>query len=262
LSSLFFSSDGYQPPGLQNFYLPPLFDSVPWLVKSIVLVTLSVVVILAFFLIASRRRAVVPGRLQFAGELVYGFTRDAIGRDVIGSADFAPFVPLLVTLFSFIMVNNLFGIIPLLQFPTTSKIAYPLVLAVISWVTFNYIGIKRQGFFGYFKNMMFLPGVPTWIHPILAPIELLSTIVVRPLSLTLRLFANMFSGHLLLLVFVTGTEYLLIEMSNPLLKAAGAAAGGMTVVLTFYEVFVELFQAYIFTLLTALYIAGAVGEGH
>jgi F-type H+-transporting ATPase subunit a len=185
-----------------------------------------------------------------------------MGRDVIGSKDFKPFVPLLFTLFTFILVNNLYGIFPFISFPPMAKIAYPMVLALISLVVFNYVGIKRQGFIPYFRNMMFIPGVPVFIYPLLAPIELLSTLVIRPLSLTLRLFANMFSGHLLLLVFITGSQYLMFEVANPLLKVAGAATGIMAVVLTFYELFVEVFQAYIFTLLTALYITGAVSEDH
>ena len=256
------ADEGYVPPGLHDLYPPPLFDAIPWLIKSIVLVAISVVIILAFFLAATRRPALVPSRLQFTGELVYSFVRNSMGRDVIGSKDYKRFVPLLFTLFTFILVNNLYGILPFVSFPPMAKIAFPMVLAIISLVVFNYVGIKRQGFVPYFRNMMFIPGVPVFIYPLLAPIELLSTLVIRPLSLTLRLFANMFSGHLLLLVFITGSQYLMLEVANPLLKVAGAATGVMAVVLTFYELFVEVFQAYIFTLLTALYITSAISEDH
>lgn len=256
------SGEGYVPPGVNDLYPPPIFDAVPWLVKPIVLVALSVVIIIGFLLSATRRPALVPGRLQFTGELVYGFVRNSLARDVIGSRDYKPFVPYLFALFMFILVNNLYGILPLISFPPMAKIGFPMVLALISLVVFNTVGIKRQGFVPYFKNMMFIPGVPVFVYPLLAPIELLSTIVIRPLSLTLRLFANMFSGHLLLLVFITGSEYLMLEVANPLLKVAGAATGVLYVGLTFYELFVQVFQAYIFTLLTALYIAGATSEGH
>ena len=142
-----------------------------------------------------------------------------------------------------------------------AKIGYPMVLAIIVLFVYNIVGIRRQGFVPYFKNMMFIPGVPVYVYPLLAPIELLTNLVIRPFSLTLRLFANMFSGHMLLLVFVTGTSYLLLDGSNLFLRGAGVFTGAMTIVLTFYELFVEIFQAYIFTLLTALYIAGAT-EGH
>ena len=250
------------PPGVQEFYLPPPFDAIPWLTKPILLVMLSVVIIVVFLHLASRKRAVVPSRMQFAGELVYGFVRDGIARDTIGSKDYKRFVPLLFAMFVFIMVNNLYGILPVVYFPPMAKIGFPLVLAVVSLIVFNVVGIRKQGFFPYFKNMMFIPGVPAYIYPLLAPIELLTALIIRPFTLTLRLFANMFAGHMLLLVFIVGAEYMLIEATSPLLNVAGVFTGALAIGLTFYEIFVELFQAYIFTLLTALYIAGATGDGH
>jgi F-type H+-transporting ATPase subunit a len=256
------AGEGFHPPGVQEFYLPAAFDSIPWLVKPIMLVMLSVVIIVVFLHLSSRKQAVVPSRMQYAGELVYGFVRNGIARDTIGSKDYQKFVPLLFAMFTFIMVNNLYGIIPVVYFPPMAKIGFPLVLAVISLVVFNVVGIRKQGFFPYFKNMMFIPGVPVYIYPLLAPIELLTALIIRPFTLTLRLFANMFAGHMLLLVFITGSEYMLLEAANPLLKGAGVFTGALAVGLTFYEIFVELFQAYIFTLLTALYIAGATGDGH
>jgi F-type H+-transporting ATPase subunit a len=109
---------------------------------------------------------------------------------------------------------------------------------------------------------MFIPGVPKFIYPILAPIELLTILFIRPFTLTLRLFANMFAGHMLLLVFMTGAQYMLIDVANPALKAAGLLTGVVAVVMSLFELFVAIFQAYIFALLTALYISGAVNEGH
>jgi len=260
LSATILAEEGYTPPGVHELYLPSLFDGLPWVVKPFLLVCLSVIIIVAFFHLATRRKAMVPSRLQFAGEVTYSFVRDSIGRDVIGSKDYQKFVPLLFALFTFILVNNLFGITPLVSFPPMAKIGYPMVLAIIVLVVFNVVGIRKQGFVAYLRGMRCVPGVPKFVYPLLAPIELISTVLIRPLSLTLRLFANMFAGHLLLLVLITGTEYLLIE-GAPLLKAMGLLTGAITVVLTFYELFVEVFQAYIFTLLTALYIAGA-SDGH
>lgn len=256
------AGEGYEPPGVNEFYLPPVWDAVTWFVKPILLVMLSVVIIVVLLHLSSRKKSLVPSRMQFAGEMTYGLVRNGIARDTIGSQEYAKFVPLLFAMFSFILVNNLFGIIPILYFPPMAKIGFPLVLAVISLFVFNIYGIRRQGFIPYFKNMMFIPGVPVYIYPLLAPIELLTALIIRPFTLTLRLFANMFAGHMLLLVFITGSEYMLLEASGPLLKGAGIFTGAMAVGLTFYEIFVEFFQAYIFTLLTALYIAGATGEGH
>lgn len=255
-------ADGYVPPGVPEVFPPAIFDQVGWFTKAILLVSLSVVILVAFWLAAVRKPAIVPSRMQFTGELVYDFVRNGIGRDIIGSRDYMTFVPLLLSLFSFILVNNVFGITPFVSLPPMAHIAFPMVLALIVLVVYNVVGIRRQGFGRYFKDVMFIPGVPAFVYPILAPIELLTILFIRPFTLTLRLFANMFAGHLLLLVFVTGAEYMLFEVANPALKAAGLLTGVVALVMTLFELFVEIFQAYIFALLTALYISGAVNEGH
>jgi len=256
------ADNGYVPPTSHEVFPPGIFDSVAWFTKPILLVCISVLLIVGIFMTMTRKKAVVPSRGQFAGELVYDFVRNGIGRDLIGSKDFRPFVPLLFALFTFILVNNLFGVTPLVSFPPMAHIAFPMVLALIVLVVYNTVGIRRVGFGPYFRDIMFIPGVPKFVYPILAPIELLTVLFIRPFTLTLRLFANMFAGHMLLLVFVTGAEYLLIEVANPLLKGAGLLTGVVALVMTFFELFVEIFQAYIFALLTALYIGGAVSEGH
>lgn len=253
---------GYTPPDTHDVFPPALFEQVGWLTKPVLLVCLSLVLIMGFFWGATRRASLVPSRLQFTGELVYDFVRNSMGRDVIGSRDFLPFVPFLTALFTFIMVNNLFEITPFISFPPMSHIAYPAVLAIIVLFVYNIAGIRRHGFVAYFRDVMFIPGVPKFIYPLLSPIELLTILVIRPFTLAVRLFANMFAGHMLLLVFMTGAEYLLVEVANPALKAAGLLTGGVAIIMTFFEIFVSIFQAYIFALLTALYIGGAVSEGH
>ena len=262
MSGLIVAGEGYVPPSTQDVFPPALFDAAPWFAKAALLVVISVVIVAGFFFLSTRKRALVPSRLQFASEGLYSFVRDGIGRDVIGAKDVQPFVPLLVALFTFILVNNLFGVTPFVAFPPMAHIAYPLVLAVIVLFVYNYVGIRRHGFVAYFKGIMFIPGVPWFVYFILTPIELLTVLLIRPFTLSLRLFANMFAGHMLLLVFVTGAEYLLVEVANPALKAAGVFTGAVAVVMTLFELFVEIFQAYIFTLLAALYIGGAVSEGH
>lgn len=247
----------FTPPSSRDFELPPIFAGVT---KPMVLVLLAAVLVAVFFYLSARRAAVVPGKLQFAGEGVYGFVRNGVARDVIGEHDFLKYVPYLVTLFTFILVNNVFGIVPLIQFPAMSRIAFPTVLAIITWLVFNYVGIRRAGLFRYFKDMMFPPGVPKPVYVLLAPIEFVSTVLVRPLTLALRLFANMFAGHLLLLVFVLGGEHLL--ESGGLLSVVSIPAFLLGIVLTFFEFLVQVLQAYIFTLLTALYIAGSLAEEH
>jgi len=249
----------FVPPGTKDFDLPPIFGENAFTTKPIFLVFLSVIVISAFFIAASRKAAIVPSKMQFAGESVYAFVRNDLAKDVIGH-DFLRFVPYLFTLFTFILVNNLFGIVPLLQFPAMSHVGFPYVLAIFTFLVFHYVGIRKQGFYKYIKEIMFMPGVPKAAYILITPLEILTFFLVRPLTLSLRLFANMFAGHLLLLVFILGGEHLAQGAIG--LKLVSPFAFGIGIVLTFFEFMVQCLQAYIFTLLTALYIAGALADEH
>jgi F-type H+-transporting ATPase subunit a len=251
----------FHSPGPADFEYPPIFGEGTFLTKPMLIIILATVAVAAFFYLAARRAVAVPSKTQFMGESVYGFVRNGIAMDAIGR-DGLKFVPYLATLFAFIVSLNVSGIIPVLQFPPTSRIAIPLFLAVISWVIFNTIGIRRQGFIGYFKNMMFPPGIPWPVYILLAPIELFSTVIIRPLTLTLRLTFNMFAGHLVLLLFILGGEYLVFEKGGLVGIAAGSISLLGSIVLTFFEGFVQILQAYVFVLLTALYIGGAMSEEH
>ena len=163
-------------------------------------------------------------------------------------------------LFMFIYLCNVPGIIPFFQMPATARMAVPMFLALLVWVVFNATGIKHQGLFGYFKNVLFPPGVPKALYILVTPIELISTLVVRPFSLAVRLFANMLAGHITLKVFAG----FVVSMS-----AAGAVgvAGSilpliMTVAMTGLEFLVAFLQAYVFAVLTCMYLNDAVHGGH
>ena len=251
--------EGFTPPSAVDFNLPPIFGDNAFTTKPIFLVFFSVILISVFFILASRKAAIVPSKLQFAGESVYGFVRNDLAKDVIGH-EFMRFVPYLFTLFTFILVNNIFGIVPMLQFPTMSRVSFPYVLAIITFLVFHYVGIRKQGALKYIKEIMFMPGVPKPAYILITPLELLTFFLVRPLTLSLRLFANMFAGHLLLLVFILGGEHLLQGVIG--LKLISPFAFFIGIVLTFFEFMVQCLQAYIFTLLTALYIAGALADEH
>jgi len=251
--------EGFKPPSAVDFNLPPIFGDNPFTTKPIFLVFFSVILISLFFILASRKAAIVPSKLQFAGESVYSFVRNDLAKDVIGH-DFMRFVPYLFTLFTFILVNNIFGIVPMLQFPTMSRVSFPYVLAIITFFVFHYVGVRKQGAFKYIKEIMFMPGVPKAAYILITPLELLTFFLVRPLTLSLRLFANMFAGHLLLLVFILGGEHLLQGVIG--LKLISPFAFFIGIVLTFFEFMVQCLQAYIFTLLAALYIAGALADEH
>ena len=251
--------EGFSPPGAKDFELPPIFGDNSYTTKPIFLVILSVILVSIFFIAASRKALVVPSKLQFAGESVYAYVRNEIGRDIIGH-EFMRFVPYLFTLFTFILTNNIFGIVPILQFPTMSRISFAYVLGIITFAVFHYVGIRHHGIFRYLKDILFMPGVPKPVYILLTPIEIATFFVVRPLTLSLRLFANMFAGHLLLLIFILGGEHLLQGAIG--LKLVSPFAFGFGIAITFFEFLVQCLQAYIFTLLTALYIAGALADEH
>jgi F-type H+-transporting ATPase subunit a len=248
----------FVPPGPRSFVYPALFG---WFTKPMLIIVIATIALAWFLWAASRRAAIVPGKLQYVGESLYGFVRNQVAIDSIGREGIK-YVPYLATLFFFIATLNISGIVPGFQFPVSSRIAIPLFLAVISWLIFNIIGIRRVGFVHYFKNMMFPPGIPWPVYIILAPIELASTFIFRPLTLCLRLTFNMFAGHLVLLLAVGGGEDLLVHTGGLVGYSAGTVSILGAIVLTAFEGFVQLLQAYVFTLLSALYIGGALADEH
>ncbi len=265
-------SEGYTPPGPGDFNLPPVGPDNTFtflgeqmylgVTKPMLMLVLSAVLIFVFFQAASAKRAMVPGKMQYVGEMGYGFVRNQLGRDIIGSKDFMRFVPFLFALFFFVLVNNLFATIPLIQFPTFSRAGLVYGLVLISWLVYNIVGIKAQGgLFAYLKHQTVPPGVSGPMLFLLIPLEFFSNILVRPLTLALRLFANMLAGHILLILFALGGEYLLVH-GEGLVKPVGIVAWLMFIVIAFLELLVQALQAYVFTLLSALYISGAIAEEH
>ncbi len=236
--------EGFVPPSANDFILPPITESIPWLTKPVLLAFLAVIVISVFFILSSRKASTVPSKLQFAGESVYGFIRDGLAKDVLGP-EFMRFVPYLFTLFTFVLVNNIFAIVPMLQFSAMSRVGFPYALAIITYLVYHYVGVKRQGLGHYLKGIAFMPGVPKPIYVLLTPIEIATFFIVRPFTLGLRLFANMFAGHLLLLVFILGGEHLLQGVIG--LKLVSPFAFTMGVLLTFFEFMVQCLQAYIYS---------------
>ena len=253
------AQEDFVPPGVADFFLPPIFGGVD---KAMVLLVLSVLIISVFFVVAARRMQVVPSRFQFIAESIYNFPRNNIAREQLGSEHFRPFIPFFVALFTFILVNNLYGIIPFIQFPTMSHIAFPLAISVlIVYPMWNIVGIRKHGFVGHFKHQLMPPGAPTLVYFLLVPIELFIKFFMNPLTLAIRVFAAMFAGHLLLLVFTLGGEYLLLEAA-PALKPVSIVSWAAVIALTFLEALIQVIQAYIFALLAASYIGQAMAEDH
>lgn len=215
--------------------------------------------IIAFFSSAFRKAQVVPVGAQNVGEAGLEFVEKQIAFPVLGHLSKA-WMPLLTAIFFWVFFLNIMGIIPGIQFPITSRMAIPATLAILVWFIYNGIGVKNQGFFGYLRNTMFPPGVPIFVYFLLAPIEFFSTFIFRPLTLALRLFANMVAGHMLLAVLATATAVFMA--GGPIGKATFFVPGLFGVIMTGFEIFVAFMQAFIITILTAVYIAGAQEAHH
>ncbi|MFS3129924.1 F0F1 ATP synthase subunit A [Nocardioides sp. Bht2] len=264
-------AEGFQAPGPGDFNLPPIGPDKTFeflgqemylgVTKPMLQLVLVAGVVFVFFWAASRKRAMVPSRLQYVGEQGYGFVRNGMARDLIGSKDFLPFVPYLFSLFFFILLNNLLGVIPFFQFPTMSRIGFVYALALISWLVYIGVGIKKHGFLAWLKLMCVPSGVSPAMYPLLIPLEFMSNIIVRPVTLALRLFCNMFAGHMLLILFALGGEYLIMEMSLAY-APVGIVAWLLFGIVTVFEILVQVLQAYVFVLLNAMYIQGSLADEH
>jgi F-type H+-transporting ATPase subunit a len=255
---------GFQAPGLEAFYPKSLVNfSILGVEFSITRITIilwiATLAISGFLALTVRKPQIVPGKLQFLGESSYSLVRDGIARDVVGPRGL-PFAPFLASLFFFILANNLMSIIPFAQISPMSKFGFPLVLALICWIMYIWIGIREQGAGKYFKDILFLPGVPPLMYLLVTPIEVLQNFIVRPFTLAVRLFANMFAGHMLLLVFSLGATYLFTV--GGLSYVFGGISLIMAVVMTFFELLVIFLQAYVFTVLMGTYLNGSIEAEH
>lgn len=255
------NGEGFHPPSILDFFPPAIFQIGSFEFTRINLAQLIATAVLVLILVlGTRRMRVVPGRGQSIVEMGFDFVRGGIAHDLLGRKDGERFVPLLATMFFMILFMNLTGIIPGINIAGTSIIAVPMLLAVISYVTFIYAGIRKSPG-GFFKNALFPSGVPWFLYIIVTPLEFLSTFIIRPVTLTLRLMMNMIVGHLMLVLFFSATQFFFFTMSGwwtPL--GAGTLAFGLA--FTAFEILVGFLQAYVFTILTAVYIQLAVAEEH
>ncbi len=254
------AAEEFVPPSAPDFWQPLLGEGAFAITRSMVVMVLVTIGLAVVMMMATRRLSVVPGRGQFRLEGVYGLVRNAVGRDVIGSAHFKPYIPLLFTLFTLILVNNLMGIIPPVQFPTMSRFGFPLALALGVYIVYLVAGVRRRGLVGFFKNLV-PGGLPFWVVPVVFVLELVTFFITRPLTLSLRLFGNMFAGHILLLLFALCGEYLLLH-GEGLLNLVSIPAFIMFFLFSAFEILIAFLQAYVFILLAALYIAEVYADEH
>jgi F-type H+-transporting ATPase subunit a len=202
----------------------------------------------------------VPGRFQMFGELSLNFVRKSIAHEQLGEKDGDRFLPLLTTIFFIVLGMNITGIVPGLNIAGTSVIGLPIILAGAAYVTFIYAGVKAHGVM-FFKNALFPAGVPKAFYVLVTPIEFLSTFILRPVTLALRLMMNMIAGHLLLVLCFTATHFFVLY-SDGAFKAFGLLTFTFGFVFTLFEILVAFLQAYVFTLLTTVYIQLSLADEH
>lgn len=262
---------GFHVPPLEELFEFPafLFKDNTWLAlnKTGVLYLLSAVIVSALMIGAFKNAKVVPGKLQGAMEAVVDFIREGVVLEVMGPAGLR-YLPLLTSIFLFVWVNNLYEILPFIQFPSTGRMAVPAMLSIMVWFMFILVGIKTQGM-KYFANTIFPPGVPKPIYLLVTPIEIVSNFIVRPLTMSVRLFANMMAGHILLaIIFIAANAFLfdfhdgLIPSFNLKGSPIGLVAAAFGPAMVGFELMVGALQAYIFTILTAVYIGSSMSAEH
>ena len=219
----------------------------------------TVATTLLFWLGTRKKDALVPsGFMQNTAESGIGFVRSQVIMATMGP-DGLGYLPYLSALFFFIFFSNITEIIPTVQFPANARLGMPLVLSLFTWAIYMVVGIIKQGPLHFLKNSTVPSGVPWWVLPLVVPIELLQVLIVRPFSLMVRLFANMLAGHLILVTFAALTAALW-ALSVTVIIAPFSFA--LLVAMTGFEILVSFLQAFIFTILTAVYIDSSMHPAH
>jgi F-type H+-transporting ATPase subunit a len=224
--------------------------------KVIILMWISVVLVFGLFYVARSRQQLVPTGAQNVAESAIEFVENQIVLQTMGP-DGLGFTPFLLTLFTFILTCNIWGLVPGAQMPVNARIALPMFMALLVYVIYNGVGIIRHGPIKYLRSIMFIPGVPWPMYILLTPIELITRFITQPLSLAVRLFANMLAGHLLLVSFAVITQALVASTI-----IGGALPLALLIFLSAFELLVAFLQAYIFTILAAVYIDAAMHPQH
>ncbi|MFD6159681.1 F0F1 ATP synthase subunit A [Nocardia sp. NPDC060256] len=245
----------FHAPSLSDFFPPALlFEGTPFELDRLMLIRLIMsAVLIVVMMLAFRNPRLVPRGLQNVAETGLVFVKEQICDEILGKESGRKYFPLIATIFFSVLFLNFSGIIPGLNISSNARIGFPLVLALIAYVTFNYVGIKKYGFFTYMRASIVVPNVPPALHVLLIPIEFVSTFILRPFTLTVRLMANMLAGHIMLVLFFSATWFFLFDavswmkVFSPFSLLAGLG-------FTLFELLVIFLQAYVFSLLTAVYI--------
>jgi F-type H+-transporting ATPase subunit a len=252
-----FSGCGFPAPGQQDFKFDTMFTIGAWHVtKPEVLAILCAIAVIVFFWVAFANPKLIPGKMQSLGELAILGVRDQVIRPQLGRKG-DKYLAYIAAMFFWILLCNLIELVPVLQFPVMARIGFVLPMVLIMYVLYWYTGFKTKGFFGYFRS--WIPEVPLFVLPLLILIEVAKYVIIQPATLAIRLFANMFAGHLLLSIFMVATWYL-TSASIGLVYAAGSLV--MVFFVFLLEILVGLLQAFIFTTLISSYLSDSLEYHH
>ena len=211
---------------------------------------LAAVVVVVLMVVAFRKPKLVPGKFQAAIESLVSMVTDGIAKDVIGPEG-VKYVPYLLSVFFFVFIGNFFELTPFINFPVTSRMAIPAILSALTWIIFVAVGIRHHGF-KYVANIAWPPGVPVALKPLVGVIELVSTFLVRPFSLAVRLFANMVAGHVMLALLLGSAGWFIYSAANGTIPVLRGSIGIAWFVL----------GVGIFVLLSAVYIETSIHAEH
>jgi F-type H+-transporting ATPase subunit a len=248
-----------EQPGLGDFFPPAFaFEGTIFEMNRLVLVRLiATAALVIIYAVGASRARLVPSKGQSILEGAIVFIRDKVAIETLGEKNGRRYAPILTVIFLGVFFMNITGVIPGLNIAASSVVAVPLVFAVLSYIVFIAAGIKQLGAGTFFKNQLFPPGVPWPLYVLLTPIELLSTFIIRPATLTIRLLANMLAGHLMLALTFFGTHFLFFHAAGAL-KGVGILTFAGSLAITAFEIFVSGLQAFIFAILTAVYIKTSI----
>lgn len=246
------------PPLSHIVNWPELVGDDTWGINKVVLIyAVSAALTILIFALGNKKQ-LVPTGPQNVAEMSVEFVEQQIVLPTVGTGGLR-WTPYLTSIFFFIFFCNVFEIVPLVQMPATARIAVPMLLALLSYVLFIGAGVKEHGAFGYLKHSLWPPGLPKLLYLLMVPIEFISTFLVRPFTLMVRLFANLLAGHILLVTFAVltsalwTTEWYAVFMPLPLFAVIFFVA---------FELLVSFLQAYVFALLSGVYIGLAVSHEH
>lgn len=244
---------------------PPLTHIVDWPgfigdgeiyeINKVVLIYGLAALFTGLIFILGNRKQLIPTGAQNLAEVAVEFIEEQLVEPTIGRTDKRWIAPFIASLFFFIFFCNIFEVIPVFQMPATARIALPMFLALFSYVIYHGAGFKEHGPIGYLKHALVPPGVPLPLYILVTPIEFVSKFLVQPFSHTVRLFANLLAGHILLVTFAVLTYSTFPVGVWPLPAFA-------VVFFVAFEVLVSVLQAYVFALLFGVYYGAAVSHEH